>query len=149
MFVGSKTSSRTGAGSVSLAEIPRSTRDKQQRSKGVPDLDRLAGDHAGLELVELPGGRIVAVDSEEARAHRVMQTGREPTAAVAQQAGGRENDESHDRDGSDDDAVLIDDEVHKLWADMGLSRRAWSKSPSPQQRTIRHRIQPSPADLDH
>lgn len=147
-FVGSKASSRSGAGSISLAEIPRSAKNKQKRATGAPDLDILAGDHAGVELVELPGGKIVAADAEEAQTHRA--TGRESVGAVTQEAGEGENQTggmSHDQEGSDDDAVMVDGEVHKLWADMGLSRRAWSKSPSPQQAVVRRRRQPLLVDL--
>lgn len=106
----------------------------QKNSQGASDLDRLAGYHEGLELVELPGGWIVAADSEDAQAYIAAQAGREPNIAVAEQVG-KEDDRgnfSPDQEGSDDDAAVeIDYEVHKLWADMGLSRQARSKARTP------------------
>lgn len=70
-----------------------------------------------IELVQLPSGKIVQANSEEGKAFKASR----PTEAAAvpqtqlQQTSG----------------FNMDDEVHRIWADMGLSRRAWSQSPSP------------------
>lgn len=58
-----------------------------------------------IELVQLPSGKIVQANSEEGRAFRESQR----------------NEEMQQTTGFN-----MDDEVHRMWADMGLSRRAWS-----------------------
>ncbi|KAL2286662.1 hypothetical protein FJTKL_06656 [Diaporthe vaccinii] len=82
-----------------------------------------------VELVQLPSGRIVAADSDEGRAAQSQRTPEgksvlnvQPpdvtvTSPPQQDAGQRTRREG--------------DEVHRIWEEMGLSRRAWSKSPSP------------------
>lgn len=82
-----------------------------------------------VELVQLPSGRIVAADSEEGRAAQSQGAieskgalGLQPpdvtvTPPPQQDAGQRTRGDG--------------DEVHRIWEEMGLSRRAWSKSPSP------------------
>ncbi|KAJ0122661.1 hypothetical protein J7T55_003176 [Diaporthe amygdali] len=70
-----------------------------------------------IELVQLPSGRIVQANSEEGKAFRASRPAQSADVpeTQAQQASG----------------FNMDDEVHRVWADMGLSRRAWSQSPSP------------------
>lgn len=68
----------------------------------------------GLELVELPSGRIVLAASEEGRAAA--------TAAAA-------NTSQRAVDGEGD-------EVRRLWSDMRLSEKARSKSPSERVRQM-------------
>lgn len=87
-----------------------------------------------IELVQLPTGRIVPADSEEGREFRASTSrvaspetpgaGRETPASAISAPRPREE---QGRAG----VPQLDDEVHRIWADMGLSRRAWSKSPSP------------------
>lgn len=99
-----------------------------------PGLDSIQEVRASIELVQLPSGKIVAADSEEGKALKSSQAG-DKTGASAPTAepvitqpqavhGGR--------------GVDLDDETHRIWADMGLSRRAWSKSPSPPPEGLRH-----------
>lgn len=79
-----------------------------------------------IELVQLPSGKIVQANSEEGRAFRESQRNEESTVpgAQIQQTTG----------------FNMDDEVHRMWADMGLSRRAWSQSgsPPPAARGVQH-----------
>ncbi|KAH8775235.1 hypothetical protein F5883DRAFT_518672 [Diaporthe sp. PMI_573] len=81
-----------------------------------------------VELIQLPSGRIVAADSDEGRASqsqevpkdtgtRGVQPPRDVTVTTPPQQEQRTR--------------RADDEVHRVWEEMGLSRRAWSKSPSP------------------
>lgn len=93
-----------------------------------------------IELVQLPTGRIVAADSEEGEAFKAAQQA--PKKPAAAQTGlldaGRGGDVSGDQGLAPaqevHSGVAVDDKVHRLWADMGLSRRAWSQSPSPPRR---------------
>lgn len=70
-----------------------------------------------IELVQLPSGKIVQANSEEGRAFKESRPNEGATAPPTQleQTSG----------------FNMDDEVHRMWSDMGLSRRAWSQSPSP------------------
>lgn len=70
-----------------------------------------------IELVQLPSGKIVQADSEEGKAFKASQQSEAAAVPETQlpQASGFD----------------MDDKVHQVWADMGLSRRAWSQSPSP------------------
>lgn len=82
-----------------------------------------------VELTQLSSGKIVPVDSEEARAEAA---GRE--ASHAPPTLGPLDSEGHASLSPPQEGYrgpAIDDEVHRKWSDMGLSRRAWSKSPSP------------------
>ncbi|KUI73283.1 hypothetical protein VM1G_09111 [Cytospora mali] len=79
------------------------------------------GREASIELVQLPSGKIVAADSEE---------GKEFKASAEEENAGQAR--VVDSPGTPEQAVggvANDDEVHRIWADMGLSRRAWSQSP--------------------
>lgn len=81
-----------------------------------------------VELIQLPSGRIVTADSDEGRAFqsRGVPEGKDARALqppdVTVTSPHNETRQSTRRDG---------DEVHRIWEEMGLSRRAWSKSPSP------------------
>lgn len=90
-----------------------------------------------VELVQLPSGRIVPVDSDEGRAaqnqgapaSKVARGVQPPDVTVTSPP--QQNAEQSNRAGGD--------EVHRIWEEMGLSRRAWSKSPSPPPEGARRR----------
>ncbi|KAF3765049.1 hypothetical protein M406DRAFT_107000 [Cryphonectria parasitica EP155] len=109
----------------SAAPSPRGTR--QDESRKVTDTKpvgaAIQGTVRSIELVELPSGRIVAADSEEGRDFQGSQAavGGEGVKQVTEQPTGEVSMEGH----------AAADEVHRLWADMGLSRRAYSTSPTP------------------
>lgn len=73
-----------------------------------------------IELVQLPGGRIVAADSDDVKAFKSRQ-----------QPQPEQTDQKPATDDLIDAGVVtmasVDDEVHKIWEQMGLSTRAWSK----------------------
>lgn len=120
-------------GEGSKASVRPEAVEKTSRARGL-DKGKTAAvglgsiTEVGVELVQLPGGKIVPADSEEARAEfgtsQAPGTGEVASPEVAASAppppqeGGYRGPE-------------LDDEVHKKWSDMGLSRRAWSKTPSP------------------
>lgn len=79
----------------------------------------------GLELTQLSGGKIVPVDSEEARAEREMLEAPKTEAPTSE--ANAPSPPSQEQVGG----PQVDDEVHRKWSDMGLSRRAWSKTPPP------------------
>lgn len=104
-----------------------STKARDKGKSPVTALDNATQAHESVELVQLPSGRIVRATSEEGKAFKTSETERTggqsipaqnlvPTTETNQRASG----------------VTVDDEVHRIWAEMGLSRRAWSQSPSPQ-----------------
>lgn len=78
------------------------------------------GTHTSVELVQLPTGRIVPATSEEGIRHQASEEAERAQASGQKQA---------------QEAVpgrRMSDEVHRIWADMGLSRRAYSQSASPE-----------------
>ncbi|KAL1849151.1 hypothetical protein Daus18300_013356 [Diaporthe australafricana] len=83
-----------------------------------------------VELVQLPSGRIVPADSEEGRASQTQRVSEgqktrgvpPPDVTLAPPTRQESRQQSEPRS---------DDEVHRIWEEMGLSRRAWSKTPSP------------------
>lgn len=100
-----------------------------------------------IELVQLPSGKIVRADSEEGKAHEQSKEGRTsldiaPNPGQSESAEASKSAQAHAREEAKapvtpklaprqaDSPEEVDDETHKLWADMGLSRRAWSLSPS-------------------
>ncbi|ROV98073.1 hypothetical protein VMCG_07010 [Cytospora schulzeri] len=89
------------------------------------DPDAIEEVRPSIELVQLSSGRIVAADSEEGKALRASQTGMGITSTITSPEGGP----TPSRSGQRTSGLLAQDEVHKLWSDMGLSRRAWSSSP--------------------
>lgn len=106
------------------------------KASGVREIDKgkspatgLGGiTEVGVELIQLPSGKIVPADSEEARASQEASSQAPRTdpidASPEEAASAPPPQEEH---GGPD----LDDEVHRKWSDMGLSRRAWSKTPSP------------------
>lgn len=84
-----------------------------------------------VELVQLPSGRIVTADSDEGR--RASEGQEVPKNAGAQAAEPLPDVTvtSPPQQGAGQRTRRADDEVHRIWQEMGLSRRAWSKSPSP------------------
>lgn len=100
-----------------------------------------------IELVQLPSGKIVRADSEEGKAHEQSKEGRTsldivPVPGQSESAEASKSAQAHAPEEAKapvtpklaprqaDSPEEVDDETHKLWADMGLSRRAWSLSPS-------------------
>lgn len=84
---------------------------------------------ASIELVVLPTGRVVAASSDEGRAFQIehqqsaqasLEPASKPRPADAKEVGVEIVSE-----------VSADDKVHKRWEEMGLSKRAWTKLPSP------------------
>lgn len=107
-----------------------------------------------IELVQLSTGKIVAADSEEGRRFKLQllasgsQPRNKPEPSGFSRAGGAAvvsagRGAALGQGQSHDDPV-DDDEVHRLWADMGLSRRAWSMSPetSPLRETTHSPLAP-------
>ncbi|KAI3391042.1 hypothetical protein diail_8093 [Diaporthe ilicicola] len=81
-----------------------------------------------VELIQLPSGRIVPADSDEGRASQ-GQVIQPPDITVTSPKQQRERRSE----------ARGDDEVHRIWEEMGLSRRAWSKTPSPPPEGV-HRL---------
>lgn len=105
-----------------------SSRAASARSK-TPKLAALSEATQPVELVQLPSGRIVAANSDEGRAAQSQRApdgedarGVLPPDVTVTSSSRQETRQSTHRGG---------DEVHRIWEEMGLSRRAWSKSPSP------------------
>ncbi|POS76257.1 hypothetical protein DHEL01_v205350 [Diaporthe helianthi] len=109
-----KGSSRT-SGSVHKAPPPSFVGKKMTTQ--VTGGETIHATDESIELVQLPSGKIVQANSEEGRAVRESQRNEENTVAQRQV--------------QQTTSFNMDDEVHRIWADMGLSRRAWSQSPSP------------------
>ncbi|KUI73284.1 hypothetical protein VM1G_09110 [Cytospora mali] len=80
-----------------------------------------------IELVQLPSGKIVAAGSEDGKPFGSSEAG----SKTGQAAPTTEMATSEPQLVQGGSGVTLDDETHRIWADMGLSRRAWSKSPSP------------------
>ncbi|KAL1873582.1 hypothetical protein Daus18300_003949 [Diaporthe australafricana] len=115
-YLGQTKRSSGSAGSVQDA-APPSFVGKKMTTTRVTGGQTIQEADESIELVQLPSGRIVQADSEEGKAFRASQrneAARIPEALSQQTSG-----------------FNMDDEVHRIWADMGLSRRAWSQSPSP------------------
>lgn len=123
MFQG-RSSSTASVGSRSVI-TPTSPSHKMKAP--VTGLDNVQQARASVELVQLPNGGIVAATSEEGRAFKASEAERTVSQPRAGQEPGNTT-ESNPRVSE----VAVDDEVHRIWAEMGLSRRAWSQSPSPQ-----------------
>lgn len=128
---GSSTSSNSrGASSLRGADTKAAPRPGEGNQAGIAESKTQS-----IALVQLPSGKIVRSDSEEGRAlqnqgataHEAIPTTGEPSENPS--VGAQERDATAARERSD--AADLDDEVHRIWREMGLSRRAWSKSPSP------------------
>lgn len=88
------------------------------KSKSPTGLDNI--EEVATELVVLSTGRVVPADSEDARAERDAQRAVGTRPVVEAEA--HHTQEESQRDPNDP--------VHKVYQDLGLSKRAWSKSPS-------------------
>lgn len=117
----SNMSSPTSHPVTSVAEPTYSRKGKGKGKAPAPELP--TGAHEGVELVQLPTGKIVAASSEEGKAFKEF-SGVSRPAETAESTSGQ--------GGSREAGPSFEDEVHKAWADMGLSTRAWSKSPTPE-----------------
>lgn len=111
---------------TSVAEPTYSRKGKGKSKAPAPELPSNA--HEGVELVQLPTGKIVAASSEEAKAFKESSGVSRPAEAAESTGAQGETREA---------AQSFEDEVHKAWADMGLSTRAWSKSPTPEPAQLR------------
>lgn len=80
-----------------------------------------------IELIQLPSGRIVPADSEEGKPFKASGMGRAVDNTVT------DNTTRPLTPVDQVSAAVIDDEVHRVWAGMGLSKRAWSQSPPDHQ----------------
>lgn len=110
------------------------TKTANRSREGMP-ADPTESKARSIALVQLSSGKIVRSDSEEGRAFQNLgATAHEASATTAEPSenlftGAQDQDEAAAPAGRD--TADVDDEVHKIWQDMGLSKRAWSKSPSP------------------
>lgn len=118
-------SSSTESARSRPAISPTSPSDKGKSP--VTGLDNVQQARASVELVQLPSGRIVAATSEEGKAVKTSEAERTVGQPRAAQEPGTTTEANPRVSG-----VTVNDEVHRIWAEMGLSRRAWSQSPSPQ-----------------
>lgn len=125
LLTGSKDNSRN----VSVAEIDPNQKSKRKESVGGAEKTAATLDaYQAVELVQIQSGKIVPANSEEGRALKALSptteraigavTASAPTGAVPS---------------SEINLGQVDDDVHQLWLSMGLSKRAWSKSPSPER----------------
>lgn len=114
-YLGRTKGSSRGAGSVQ--EVPPPSFVGKKLTTRVTGGETIHEADESIELVQLPSGKIVQANSEEGKAFKASQAKEGATAPQTQlqQTSG----------------FNMDDEVHRMWADMGLSRRAWSQSPSP------------------
>lgn len=105
------------AGSLAVQEAPPPSFVGKKMTTRVTGGETIHEADESIELVQLPSGKIVQANSEEGKAFKASRPNEGATVPQTQlqQAGG----------------FNMDDEVHRIWADMGLSRRAWSQSPSP------------------
>lgn len=87
---------------------------------------------ASVELVQLPSGKIVRADSQEGKAHQAPEA-----PAQTETAERKQNDNSMQPD-QNAPTPAADDEAQRIWAAMGLPRRAWSQSPPPSPEQRRH-----------
>lgn len=126
LFVGS-VSTRPG----SIAETSPDDKGKAEAKQPGHASEQAHGTHESHELVVLATGKVVLADSKEGKAFRAAPRSAPTAPETSDPADARDArtipDVADDREG----AARVDDETHRLWADMGLSRRAWSKSPTP------------------
>lgn len=128
----------TGGGSKASSQASARVSPREVSEAKVPD-------EGGFALVQLPSGKIVPADSEEGKPHVQPSKQGQTDLNIAQLS-----DQTVESSKSTQIQTMarastlvtpqltaqtvladpeIDDEVHRLWEDMGLSRRAWSKSP--------------------
>lgn len=109
LYLGSKGGSDRGGGpSASRAQgsVAQLDPSKGKTKAAITTLP----EHEAMELVELPTGRIVPADSDEGNL-RV-------TPAEADEAPERLARPSPDAP-EDENAMAVDDEIHRIWADVG------------------------------
>lgn len=114
-YLGRIKGSSRGAGSVQ--EVPPPSFVGKKLTTRVTGGETIHEADESIELVQLPSGKIVQANSEEGRAFKASQA--------------KEGDAAPQTQLQQTSGFNMDDEVHRMWADMGLSRRAWSQSPSP------------------
>lgn len=118
-------SAASGASS-SARNIPRKPNKASSRTN-VPDT--IEEVRTSVELVQLPSGRIVPTDSGEGKALKTSQA-EIGTAGIVPPL---EGDPTPGTTSQRTSGATVEDEVHKLWSDMGLSKRAWSPPASPER----------------
>lgn len=105
----------------SIAGLASGSKTDKRKSPTIDDVRKTS-----IKLVQLSSGKIVAAESEEGRAFKASAEENEATGQTRAATFSSIPEQTHAVI-----AVTIDDEVHRNWSDMGLSRRAWSQSPSP------------------
>lgn len=114
-------------GSSSISRLVTSVAEptySQSRKGKAPASEPTLGAHESVELVQLSSGKIVAATSEEGKAFKALsEASRQADAVLAPERAAQGVNSGTE--------LNFEDNVHKVWADMGLSTRAWSKSPSP------------------
>lgn len=127
----------SSVGRAPSSRQPTAAKTKNDLGLEGPQTGAGAGDSKtqSIALVQLPTGRIVPADSDEGRAYqREQQQQQQQTVLQSREEEVVEEQQQREdviADAPRDTLITIDDEVHKIWQEMGLSRRAWSKSPSP------------------
>lgn len=127
------------ASSFRAASINSDTAARQSGKGKSPATAQDLTSEVDIELVRLPTGRIVAASSEEGKAHKASEEGQAIKKTEPAQTGELDAERGgHASAGQGlapaqevrQSAIDVHDGVHRLWADMGLSRRAYSQSPS-------------------
>lgn len=131
LFLGDSSRDSKSRGSVAGRTSP----SRSEKGKPSPaGMDSIQEVRPSIELVQLPTGKIVSADSEEGQAFKSTQPGDNAGRATP----ATETATSQPQVSQGGTGITMDDETHRIWADMGLSRRAWSKSPSPPPENMRH-----------
>ncbi|KAG8163741.1 hypothetical protein KVR01_007038 [Diaporthe batatas] len=121
-YLGRTKGSSRASGSVQEALPPSASFVGKKMTTRVTGGETIHETDESIELVQLPSGKIVQANSEEGRAFTESQRTEETTIPRTQM--------------QQSTGFNMDDEVHRLWADMGLSRRAWS--PPAAARGVQH-----------
>lgn len=142
MFLGSAS---TRPGSIAAQTTGSKGKGKFKDAKPGNSLEELPGTYESHELVVLATGKVVLAGSEEGKAFQAAQAPKPTVAEATEPTDGDSPTKIPDVSDNGMSSLALDDETHQLWAGMGLSRRAWSKSPtaSPEQGPVRRRPQPS------
>lgn len=88
--------------------------------------------YEGVEMLQLPSGRIVTADSAEGEAFKASQPASGAAAGATAPSAGQGLSAQAQPPTGEGSARVNDDKVHELWLSMGLSKRAWSQSPPPE-----------------
>lgn len=115
----------------SSTKMTTSIAEMSPRSKGkIPGIITTTEQQPSIELVQLPSGRIVAADSEEGKQFQASSPSAPPrsggnTSAVVDSVTTQVKPEVETTIGTGlrqrDSAHSVEDEVHRLWADMYVS----------------------------